>query len=46
MLLTASPVVVSSPGNEVHRAYLDRMGFRRDGDRYVLDLPMREFGRS
>jgi len=32
--------LVSTPGNEVHRAYLERMGFRRDADggRYALDL--------
>lgn len=30
--------LTSEPGDEVHRAYLERMGFSRNGDRYVLDL--------
>ena len=30
--------LVTAPGAEAHRTYLERMGFRRDGDRYVLDL--------
>jgi hypothetical protein len=30
--------LVSTPGNEAHRGYLERVGFRRDGERYVLDL--------
>lgn len=31
--------LVSAPGTEHHRPYLERMGFRRDGDDYVLTLP-------
>jgi hypothetical protein len=30
--------LVSYPGDETHRTYLERVGFVRDGDRYVLDL--------
>ncbi len=30
--------VCSSPGAEQHSSYLERMGFRRVGDRYELDL--------
>jgi hypothetical protein len=30
--------LVSQPGNDVHRGYLERVGFRREGDRYVRDL--------
>jgi hypothetical protein len=30
--------VVSEPGNDTHRAYLERVGFHRDGARYVLDV--------
>lgn len=29
--------LVSAPGNDVHRRYLERMGFVRVGDRYRLD---------
>lgn len=29
--------LVSAPGNAVHRRYLERMGFVRDGERYRLD---------
>jgi len=38
--------LTSSAGNDVHQAYLERMGFRSDGDRYALDLAVRETGRS
>ena len=31
--------LVTAPGADAHRTYLERMGFRRDGDRYVLALP-------
>lgn len=30
--------LVTAPGAEAHRTYLERMGFHREGDRYVLDL--------
>lgn len=30
--------VVSAPGDDVHRGYLERVGFERVGDRYVLEL--------
>jgi hypothetical protein len=30
--------VVSAPGDEVHRGYLERVGFERVGERYVLDV--------
>jgi hypothetical protein len=30
--------VVAAPNNEQHRRYLEAAGFRRDGDRYALDL--------
>ncbi|MEN9644788.1 MAG: hypothetical protein RL238_1457 [Actinomycetota bacterium] len=30
--------LVTAPGADAHRTYLERMGFRREGDRYVLDL--------
>jgi hypothetical protein len=30
--------VVSEPGNEKHVNYLEQMGFRRDGERYFLEL--------
>jgi hypothetical protein len=30
--------LVASPGNDAHRRYLETTGFRRDGDRYALDL--------
>lgn len=30
--------LVTSPGTEHHRSYLESMGFRRDGERYALDL--------
>lgn len=30
--------LASRPGNELHRTYLERVGFVRDGDRYVRDL--------
>lgn len=30
--------LVSKPGNEAHRVYLERVGFVREGDRYVRDL--------
>jgi len=30
--------LVSAQGDEVHRAYLERMGFHRDGERFTLDL--------
>jgi hypothetical protein len=28
----------SDPGTDLHESYLERVGFRRSGDRYVLDL--------
>ena len=31
--------VTSSPGNDIHRAYLERIGFTPQGDVYGLDLP-------
>ena len=31
--------LVTGPGTDQHRPYLERSGFRRDGDRYVLTLP-------
>jgi hypothetical protein len=30
--------LVSRPGDEVHRSYLERVGFHRHGDTYVLEL--------
>ena len=30
--------LVSKPGNEAHRTYLERVGFVREGDQYVRDL--------
>jgi len=30
--------LTSHPGDDVHRSYLDRMGFRPNGDEYELDL--------
>ncbi len=30
--------LVTSPGNDQHRAYLERVGFRPSGDDYVLEL--------
>ena len=30
--------LVTAPGADAHRTYLERMGFRREGDRYVLVL--------
>lgn len=30
--------LVSLPGTDLHRRYLERMGFRRDGDRYTLHV--------
>jgi ribosomal protein S18 acetylase RimI-like enzyme len=30
--------LVTRPGNDAHRAYLERIGFQPDGDRFVLDL--------
>jgi hypothetical protein len=30
--------VESEPGTELHEGYLQRVGFRRSGDRYVLEL--------
>lgn len=30
--------LVSGPGADLHPGYLQRMGFQRDGDRYVLDI--------
>lgn len=30
--------VESEPGTELHEGYLERIGFTRSGDRYVLDL--------
>jgi hypothetical protein len=30
--------LVASPGNDAHRRYLEAAGFRRDGERYHLDL--------
>jgi hypothetical protein len=30
--------LVSEPGDETHRGYLERVGFHRAGDQYVLDV--------
>jgi hypothetical protein len=30
--------LVSQPGNDVHRGYLERVGFHREGDHYVRDV--------
>jgi hypothetical protein len=30
--------VISEPGTDIHPGYLERVGFRRTGDTYVLDL--------
>jgi hypothetical protein len=33
--------LVTHPGNEAHRGYLERVGFRSEGDHYVLELGSR-----
>jgi GNAT superfamily N-acetyltransferase len=34
--------LVSLPGSEAHRSYLDQVGFRPEGNRYVLEVDERE----
>lgn len=38
--------IVTRPGNELHRAYLERIGFRRDGEQYVRTVGDRSPGRG